>query len=720
MSSERCKLPLKVALALTLAIVCALWLGWEKPYWAGLSVIVMSVTETTGHSLRKGRHRLLGTLMGVITAFMFVGFFSQQPLLFLLCFTVFTGLCVYMQTNARTGYIWSISLVVCTLILVMGKISAELTFTVAVLRLQETLLGIICFSLVFSLLWPASSRRLLMVTLQSFFAEQVSNTDKTADVLAAGHSDESQGLGFGDGLKFLTRLEDLLPAAMSDSYHIASEANTWNHFLALSRDWALLCGHLSEACELLGPTGLLACQEPIQALLARVKQRFANAEALLHDVTAYDNPLPNEISLYGTAADEFPQHGAILLLEPVLNSLDSLSSDMLLTLRAALAQDRLMVTAPVKKSVKSWSLEPERLCQALKVCIITWICIGLWLYVPMTGGPLIALFGVIFGSTVISMPFCNVKTLTYYILGWSSLILLQYVLIMPHFTELWQLASFYFLNCFGIWYWFPQPQQVLSRMLGSMLLVVMTMGALKMNPEYNIQLALLQLLLISVAMLVIFFVNHGLFSSQPERVFLRHMSLLRHQIAWQLKSISQTNNMSRKHIKPNSITLKARNLLGRYLFGHYLFGHSPLRSVLIAEQALAKIDWVCYQTLDKAQLERIIPRLYAVNLRLLSLQDCYVSWLQQDPAAGMVNWPAETMMGLASLIMDPGNTCQLQQQILMINEDPILQTDGSWQQAVPLYQVQAALKLLSTELKQLSTLVSQANLHELKHSYFAL
>lgn len=730
MINERSKLPLKVALALTLAIVSALWLGWEKPYWAAFAVIVMSVTETTGHSLRKGRHRLFGTLIGVIAAFLLIGFFAQKLLPLLLCFTIFTGFCVYMQANTRNGYIWSISLMVCTLILVMGKMSAELSFTVAVLRLQETLLGIVCFTLVFSLLWPVSSRQLLLTTLQGFFAEQQVNTDKTADALA-GNAEYSQGLGFGDGLKFLTRLEDLIPAAKTDSYHVNNEAKAWTQFLTQCREWALLCGHLSEACELLGPTGVTEDKETIQALLTRVKQRLANAETLLHtsatantviDITATnDNPAPKQITLQGSVADDPQRHGAILLLVPELNALDRLSSEMLQTLQAALAQAPLMVTMPVKTPSPSWGLEPERLCQALKTCVVLWICIGLWLYVPMTGGPMIVMLGVILGSVVMTMPFCNVKTLLYYMLGWSSFILLQYVFVMPHFTELWQLAAFYFLNCFGIWYWFSQPQQILSRMLGSQLLVLMTMGALKLQPEYDIQFALLQLLLIVVVMLVIFFVNHALFPSQPERVFLRHINLLRHLFAWQLRCISLTEKMG-------------HSLLRKSLLRKSLLGQGPLRSVMIAELALTRIDWAGYPALDKEQVNRIIPRLYAVNLRLLSLQDSYVSWLQQESAPAMTVLPAETMTVIANLLTGSGNVyqlqplaeklellqSQLQQYMLTLNTDSAQPIAVAPEQAVQTYQVLAALKLLIADLKQLNTLVSQANLHELKHSYFAL
>lgn len=85
MISKRWIMPLKVASALTLAIVIALAFGWNKPYWAAFAVIVMAATETNGHSLKKGRLRLLGTCAGVVIAFILVSLFGQQPLAFFSC-----------------------------------------------------------------------------------------------------------------------------------------------------------------------------------------------------------------------------------------------------------------------------------------------------------------------------------------------------------------------------------------------------------------------------------------------------------------------------------------------------------------------------------------------------------------------------------------------------------------------------------------------------------
>ncbi|PSW06807.1 FUSC family protein [Photobacterium lipolyticum] len=718
MISNRSKLPLKVALALTLAMVSALWLGWDKSYWAGIAVIVMSVTETTGHSLRKGRHRLVGTLIGVISAFLFVGFFAQQQLPFLLSFTFFAALCVYLQANPRTGYIWSMALTVCTLIVVMGKLSGELTFTVAVLRLQETVLGIVCFTLVFSLVWPTSSRQGLHATLLNFFTDQQNKIDKTAEALA-GKDMLLQGLGFGDGLKFLTRLEDLLPAAMVDSYHIASEAKAWNGFLAQTREWALLCGHLSEACELLDPLVVTPSQQDIQALLARIKQRFMSAEAALRGAGQNDNPDPVLVTLQKDMVEDPQQHGAVLQLEQVLNDLELLSRDMLLTLSAALALNSLDVAVLPKASSWRGSLDFERLCQAFKAWVMIWVFIGLWLLIPMTGGSMIVMLGVILASVVVSMPFCDIKAISFTIIGWSCVILLQFVFVMPHFTEVWQLGAFYFLNCFAIWYWFSQPQQVLSRMLGSQLLIVMTMGALKLQPVYDIQGTLLLLFLIGVAMLVIYFFNHGLFSSLPERVFLRHIKLLHHLFTWQLRRLS--------------LRAKKGNLLTR-VCGQLLFGQSPLRSVMLADQAITRIDWSRYPALDKDQVDGIIPKLYTITLRLISLQDGYAKWLSLSAAPQVNRLLADTIMGLSEILERSGDIdhlqplekkldqlqSHLQQCAQNINADSVLLVSLTAEQALHLYRVLAALKLIIADFKQLTSQASSANLGELKYNYFTL
>jgi len=75
--STRAKEAIKVALAVTVAMGIALWMDWEKPYWAGFGVIMISL-PTEGQSLNKGAMRMLGTLVAVAVALTFLAWFPQQ------------------------------------------------------------------------------------------------------------------------------------------------------------------------------------------------------------------------------------------------------------------------------------------------------------------------------------------------------------------------------------------------------------------------------------------------------------------------------------------------------------------------------------------------------------------------------------------------------------------------------------------------------------------
>ncbi|MGF1687843.1 FUSC family protein [Photobacterium japonica] len=636
MISQRARLPLKVATALCLAIVTALWLGWERPYWAAFAVIVMAATETAGHSLRKGRHRLLGTLFGVVMAIVLAGLFPQQPLLLLLSYTVFAAFCVYHQTHPHHGYVWSISLMVCSLILVMGKLQPDLTFSVAVLRMQETVLGVLSFTLVFSVLWPASSRRVLYPTLTQYFTEQHQLLGRAITTLAEQGTLLSPS-ALSESMKRLTRLDDLLQAADADSYLIHAKRADWQALLTHLNEWAMLCGHLADTLPLLPTLEPHTGTYQLSAqFLMRSQQRAAWAQALLAHASdpthtyVGESPLNTLAALDSTEQDSTPypsacdtkthslqHHAALMQLARLLAKMDVLHGKIVATLQQALDDTAL---TPRQRHVSStssashafvqkktrWNLNPENAIHALKISVIIGICTALWIAVPMPGGPMVLLLGAILGSVILSLPFANARSLLITMVGWSVIMLAQYVFIMPLFFEIWQLAAFYFVNTFAIWYIFAQPQQLLMRLLGAQHLVLMTNGAMQLTPRFDIQQALLQLLLIGVSMFVIFLVNHGLFSGQAEHVFIRQLRYFRTGLNARLQRLAKG---------------KAQPLCFRTPV--------PLRSVAQAEMAFSRINLATYPDVDAAPIHTMLAQAYRVCLHYRAFEDSYRAWLAQ-------------------------------------------------------------------------------------------
>ena len=715
MLNPRCILPLKVAIALTLAIVSALWLGWERPYWAGFAVVVMAATETSGHSLKKGRHRLVGTLIGVMAAFILVASFAQQPLPFLLGYSLFAAVCVYLQGNPRSGYMWTICLMVCSLVLVMGKLLPELTFSMAVLRVQETVLGILCFTLVFSLLWPSSSRTVVISTLQLYFDNQIKQLQVAKDELAEQGSFTKE-LNLGDSLRQLTRLEDLIYAASADSYHITQDYAKWQALLRQLNQWALLCGHLAELNDQIkgkmnpGQTAVLV------SLIDRLSQRAHTALAILDgkpkNGTVAIQTMPIPVSLLNSSqhgVNNQKQHGATLILGTLLTELDQLQFDIVEALSDLTGTANSKKTSNERRYKDKWVFRPDSAIAALKACLVIWVCIALWLLVPMPGGAMVVLLGAILSTVVLSLPFANVKTLLFSMLGWSLFVLAQYVLLMPMLTELWQLAAFYFVNAFGIWFLLNQPQQVLQRMLGSQLLIMMTSGAMQLTPVYDIQLALLQLMLIIVVMLIVFFINHSVFPNTPESTFLRELGRLRSGLKHAMGS----------HCAPSK---------------PFQLHPDPLRSVAMAENAASRINWATYPEVDSKKVSELINSAYKACLLYWAFKDNHQRWLLSTHSKAIEVLVAKIMNSLAGILEESSISealtahqqqlddllGELQHYLIGLDRESVLQFSLSAEEIDASYRLLTSLKLLIASLKSLSSNVQKSEVHHLRLQPFAV
>lgn len=126
----------------------------------------------------------------------------------------------------------------------------------------------------------------------------------------------------------------------------------------------------------------------------------------------------------------------------------------------------------------------------------------IWIYLPVPGGVIFPMLAGVFSSMVPTMPPSVIKDAFYGVLGTGSVILLQYIFVMPLMTELWELGLFYFLNIMVIWKVFATPKLMVHRILGVNLLVVLTSGALNLTPVYQIETPLLMLVNILIILMI--------------------------------------------------------------------------------------------------------------------------------------------------------------------------------------------------------------------------
>ncbi|MEA1927590.1 MAG: FUSC family protein, partial [Candidatus Auribacterota bacterium] len=92
------QLSFKTALAAVIAIVLAMWFRWEKPYWSGITVLVVMLPYI-GASLQKSFLRLAGTWAGALVGVLISVVFIQSPLPFTIALAILILFFIYLSRS---------------------------------------------------------------------------------------------------------------------------------------------------------------------------------------------------------------------------------------------------------------------------------------------------------------------------------------------------------------------------------------------------------------------------------------------------------------------------------------------------------------------------------------------------------------------------------------------------------------------------------------------
>ncbi|KIO37899.1 FUSC family protein [Shewanella sp. cp20] len=482
MLSSSIKEAIKVSLAVTLALALALWFQWEKPYWAAITVIAISASESFGHGLRQGKLRLLGTLAGICYALLLIGLFSQERLLFIVFFHLFLGFCVFFGDNKRYGYAFTMSFAVFAIVAMMGGSNGTASFDIAILRIQETLLGVLAYSVVFRFLWPTTTESLFFDTLETVTKQFRQAQKHLSQALADGQRLDTQA-AYLDNQHHIDRLDELLALSVLLRHEKAK--------------WQSIVG----ACD------------GIQAHLSRLVSEIDKQESA-QSPDGQPVPLspqqlgPEPLSPEQQVSEQIIQEQASL--EPL--SLEQLSNE-LKQLEAAIREDQSKCQAladywakqrpaiVADKAPRYKALKP-RLTNALTAMAISSTCFGLWIYFAIPGGPIFPLIGAALANAAVYLPSSLIRPAKMACLAWGALFLAEYCLILTQMTELWQLLAFYGINMLLIYGCFNKPSHAVIRLLGGNLLLIMTMNALHGTPQYEIVTPILMLVIVLIGLTV--------------------------------------------------------------------------------------------------------------------------------------------------------------------------------------------------------------------------
>ncbi|MEW5286443.1 FUSC family protein [Klebsiella michiganensis] len=195
--------------AAMLAYYVALAIGLERPSWAIITVYIVSHTSV-GASLSRSLYRLAGTVAGAGATVLIVPTFVNTPIL---CSVILAGwitFCLYLSLLERTPRAYAFVLAGYTASLIGFPAVADpgTVFNIALIRVQEIAIGIVCAALIHRYILPARISGLFNSKLaQTLHAAR----QRIADTLAGKADAQSEPLHLALALQFLQGISHHIP-----------------------------------------------------------------------------------------------------------------------------------------------------------------------------------------------------------------------------------------------------------------------------------------------------------------------------------------------------------------------------------------------------------------------------------------------------------------------------------------------------------------------------
>ena len=145
---------LEAALSVTLAVLAALAMHSDNPWWAGLSAFMVT-RASPAVTLSRGLMRIMGSIVGAATGVILLRLFVYQPLPFCLCLFVVAFIGCFGFAISRFSYAWLMGSVTANLVMLIAFTQPQIAFTIAVDRAAGVVTGTVASLLVCGLM-PAA------------------------------------------------------------------------------------------------------------------------------------------------------------------------------------------------------------------------------------------------------------------------------------------------------------------------------------------------------------------------------------------------------------------------------------------------------------------------------------------------------------------------------------------------------------------------------------
>ncbi|WP_019451533.1 FUSC family protein [Cupriavidus sp. BIS7] len=147
---------LKAFAAAMLALYIALYFGLPRPYWAMATVYFVS-HPLTGATRSKAAYRVAGTVLGATAAVVTVPQLVNMPIVLLGAISLWIVVLVYLSLLQRSprSYVFLLAAYTLPIVALPAVMQPGQIFDIAVARIEEIVIGIVCAAMVGSIVFPA-------------------------------------------------------------------------------------------------------------------------------------------------------------------------------------------------------------------------------------------------------------------------------------------------------------------------------------------------------------------------------------------------------------------------------------------------------------------------------------------------------------------------------------------------------------------------------------
>jgi uncharacterized membrane protein YccC len=145
----------KTFAAAMLALYIAFAIGLDRPFWA-MTTVYITAHPLTGIMRSKAVYRLIGTLVGAIAVIVLVPNLVNAPEMLCLALALWIGLCLYLGLLDRSprGYLFLLAGYSTALVGFPAVATPDRVWNIALARVEEIWLGIICATVIGSVVFP--------------------------------------------------------------------------------------------------------------------------------------------------------------------------------------------------------------------------------------------------------------------------------------------------------------------------------------------------------------------------------------------------------------------------------------------------------------------------------------------------------------------------------------------------------------------------------------